>query len=130
MSNLLAFSPSVQLTEMNCGVCGITFAVPESFQKERARDHSIIWYCPNGHPRVYSGKTEAEKLRDQLAEKERLLAVERERAATNFTARMKAESEVRKLKTRAKNGVCPCCKRSFAALKKHIATKHPEFAAK
>ncbi len=32
-----------------------------------------------------------------------------------------------KLKNRIKHGVCPCCKRTFQNIAKHIATKHPGY---
>jgi hypothetical protein len=127
MSNILAFQPSVQLVERTCGECGITFGVPKQFDEERRRNHSLGWFCPNGHNRVYLGKTEAEKLRDQLADKDRQLAYERERASTNFTARVKAEAEARRIKKRVSGGACPCCKRSFTNVARHMKTKHPDF---
>jgi hypothetical protein len=34
-----------------------------------------------------------------------------------------------KLRKRIKNGVCPCCTRSFTNLRRHLQTKHPEYAA-
>lgn len=30
--------------------------------------------------------------------------------------------------TRVKNGVCPCCNRSFQNLKRHMNTKHPNWS--
>ena len=33
-----------------------------------------------------------------------------------------------RLKNRVGKGVCPCCNRSFANLKRHMASQHPEFA--
>lgn len=31
------------------------------------------------------------------------------------------------LETRAANGVCPCCHRTFKQLARHMKTKHPDF---
>lgn len=125
MGALLAFQQTQAV--VNCYNCGITFSVPQDFQLSRRDDHKNF-YCPNGHEQAYLGKSEAEKLREQLAMRDRQLAAESERAATNFRLREKAEAEARKLKKRISGGACPCCKRSFVALAKHIKTKHPEFA--
>jgi hypothetical protein len=32
-----------------------------------------------------------------------------------------------KQKKRVGNGACPCCKRTFSALARHIKTQHPDF---
>lgn len=42
--------------------------------------------------------------------------------------RQAAENERDRLKLRSKNGCCPCCKRNFQNLQRHMRTKHPEFA--
>lgn len=38
-----------------------------------------------------------------------------------------ARGQVTRLKRRAANGVCPCCTRTFADLKRHMANQHPDF---
>ena len=124
---VLNFTPTMAYTDMLCGTCGITFAVPQGFYEGRRLSHAT-WYCPNGHERYYPGKSDVEKLRDELADKERQLVAERERAATNYAAREKAEREAKRLKKRISGGACPCCKRSFVGLARHMKTKHPEFA--
>ena len=47
----------------------------------------------------------------------------REKGAAVARGKLRAQSE------RIKNGVCPCCKRHFTNLERHMHTKHPEFAA-
>lgn len=128
MGNTLTFAIPVTFVEMQCGECGVTFAMTETFRGERKRDHNT-WYCPNGHARHYPNKSEVEILREQLAEKERQLAFERARAATNYAAREKAEKAERKLKKRVSAGVCPCCQRTVSQMARHIKTKHPEYVA-
>lgn len=91
------------------------------------RDDHKGFYCINGHCRAWQGKTEAEKLRERLTAKERELAAE-------VLARMNRDKTIVALKgqvTRTKNrvaaGMCPCCNRSFVALGRHMATKHPDW---
>ena len=45
--------------------CGITWAVPTSFNKNRRDDHKS-YYCPNGHGQYYVKESEAERLKKQL----------------------------------------------------------------
>lgn len=111
----------IALASVACSVCGVEFAMPESYDRRRREDHKTF-YCPNGHLQYYPQKPEAEALREQLAaEQERTLAAEQERDA--------ARLERDRLQRRVKRGVCPCCKRSFMALRRHMATKHPDYPA-
>ena len=51
------------ITEMvwtECGKCGVSFGFSEEYRRRRQSDHRTF-YCPNGHPRCYAGKTESEK---------------------------------------------------------------------
>lgn len=41
--------------------------------------------------------------------------------------RLAAERELKKIQTRVKGGVCPCCNRSFVQLTRHMKTKHPDY---
>jgi hypothetical protein len=110
----------------------------EEFVRERRKDH-LLWYCPNGHSQHYSGKSEAEKLKEQLAEERR----QRERAEQNIaywqdeakeqTEKAKHErnrangykGHATRITRRVKAGVCICCNRTFQDLARHMA-KHPQ----
>jgi len=59
----------VSFGQITCYKCGIIFLVPVQWQAQRLEDHKTF-YCPNGHNQYFSGKDEAQKLRDQ---KRRLL---------------------------------------------------------
>ena len=113
--------------------CGIVFAVPGHWMKKRIEDHTW-WYCPNGHTQHYSGKSETEKLREDLTRQERITQsvsnqrdVERmQRKSTE--RRLSAQKGVTtKIKNRIAHGVCPCCARTFKQLQRHLKSKHPEY---
>ena len=42
--------------------CGIHLAIPDSLYNEAQRNHKKDVYCPLGHPFIYGGETEAQKL--------------------------------------------------------------------
>lgn len=117
-----ALPVTVDMAEMQCGECGIAFAVPETWRAEKKRNGSG-WYCPNGHSRVYR-ESDVQKLQKELdTEKERLrraLARENEERARADAL----EREKKRLVKRSKAGVCPCCNRTFQQLARHMATKH------
>lgn len=106
----------------------------KELRDRRLEDHKA-WYCPNGHAQSYTGKTEAEKLRERLereeARAERLrIQVEHARAETDRQKRKlaAAKGQATKAKNRAAKGVCPHpeCKRSFVDVARHVKTCHPE----
>jgi hypothetical protein len=118
---------------MTCKTCGITYAVPPQWLAERREDHQT-WYCPNGHHWHFPGKSDTEKLRDEL-QRERA-RLDQANAEADYQRKQRAAAErrtsaargqVTKIKNRVAHGVCPCCSRSFSDLRRHMATKHPDY---
>lgn len=114
------------LSETSCCVCGIIFAVPQDWLANK-KNHGNGFYCPNGHSLTF-GKSKVDEL------KEKLEAVERDLRAAKcniLTERQLKEAEAKKRESaeaklrRVSKGVCPCCKRSFSNLQRHMASKHP-----
>lgn len=99
----------------------MSFGIPRRMEDDRRKDGQSF-YCPSGHSNSY-GKGENARLKDELNSARIREQLERDQ-------KLAAERELQKLKERTKNGSCPCCKRSFRNLQRHIATKHPEFAKK
>lgn len=124
----------VELAQISCGCCGGTYAINERFRK-KCHEDGTGWTCPYCKTSWgYFNNNENAQLKKQLAEKE--AAIARERAAHDQTKTELRETEQRRraekgaktrLKRRAAHGVCPCCKRQFSELKKHIAQMHPDF---
>ena len=123
-----------QLTVLSCCNCGVEFALPEDLRQELVKERRRF-YCPNGHGQSYVGKTEAEKLREQLEAEQRRIVRLRAEQDRLVAQRDHAEAQARGYKgamvqarKRSAKGVCPApgCKRSFVDVAKHVATKHPE----
>lgn len=114
--------------------CGLTFAVPKTWEDKRREDHTW-WYCPNGHQQHFSGKTEAEKLqleRDRLAqriaERDDEIRAERERRESVERSLTATRGVITRIKNRVGKGVCPCCNRTFSDLQRHMHTQHPTYS--
>lgn len=111
---------TVKMTDIECGGCGIVFAVPEKWRAEKQRTGDGF-YCPNGCNRIYK-ESDVEKAN-------KALKAERARHATTLARLNEAKSALTKSKKRASAGVCPCCDRTFQQLARHMKCKHPEYAA-
>lgn len=119
-----------------CCTCKTLFLLGEALNKaanERAGD--LSFYCPNGHTMVKAkGQTDLEKMRqerDRLKQNEAYLETrireEKERREAAERSAQAYRASATRVKNRAKNGVCPCCNRTFQNLKNHMKTKHPSY---
>lgn len=124
----------VTLNIHECPVCAIHYAIPVDFDHRKQRDGGS-WYCPAGHSITYA-KSEADKLTEQLAAERRrrqsaeareVHAKDQAQAAEHRARAWKGQTT--RLKNRAAAGVCPCCSRHFENVQRHMASKHPDFAA-
>ena len=80
---------TVKMEEIVCGGCGIEFAVPEVWNRDK-HERGGEWHCPNGCTRVYM-KSRAEKAKEELAE-------ERARHQRTIARLNAAEAEVAEVK--------------------------------
>jgi hypothetical protein len=123
-----------RLVHVRCCRCDVSFGL-EQTSYDHLKRSSQEFHCPYGHKQHFpQGKSEVEKMRDQLdAERRRRERAEQE-SAYQIDARNTAErsaraykGQVTRLRNRAKAGVCPCCNRHFSQLERHMASQHPEF---
>ncbi len=121
------------LVVKRCGECGVSFALPRQLNEENKKT-GADWYCPNGHCRVYR-ETEADRLRKELARKQAWL--DQAKASTRYQREQRERAErqlsatrgvITRIKNRVGKGVCPCCNRSFTDLRRHMDSKHPDYA--
>lgn len=123
---MTTFVNGTEFVVINCGYrgggCGIEFAVTREFY-DHIRSTGAGWHCPNGHGRAFSGPSDASKLRDAEA---RLKATEDQLSAAIRDAETQRQERLR-VQSRISHGVCPCCNRSFKAVREHMASQHPEY---
>ncbi len=103
-----------------CPACGKESCWRESDDQKRIREleQKLKWEAD-----------QAAKLRTDIERKEvRISALKEE---TNMLERSRAALRGVHTRTcnRVKNGVCPCCNRTFSNLAAHMHTKHPDFKA-
>jgi hypothetical protein len=124
----------VQLTQINCGECGGTYAINERYREQQYQKGGT-WTCP--YCKVgwgYSHDNENSRLKGRLAEAEARERAERERKdralseanQLRYSLRSQKASTTR-IRNRVAHDVCPCCTRSFTNLRRHMDTKHPEY---
>jgi hypothetical protein len=131
---LLKFS--IIMSDIECIHCHTTFAVTKEAHDSLRQKGNLFW-CPLCHGNmVYNGGGEVGELKKKLAEAERQREWHKQRAADERLAREQTErrlsaqrSATKRVTNRVKNGVCPCCTRTFANLRDHMKTKHPNFTA-
>ncbi len=109
-----------------CCNCHIPFAMSRSFKDARLKDRKSF-HCPAGHGQYYTGKSEEQKLREELERKQGLLDAERGKAILLKNERDEITKAHKRMRTRVMNGVCPCCNRTFQNLMQHMKTEHADF---
>lgn len=135
MGTHIALKTELDMFVVACCVCEMQFAMTADYEARRREDHAW-WHCPAGHSQHFSGKTDAEKLRERKIELERMLANSRddtrvERMALDAEKRKHAstKAQLTKVKNRAEKGTCLHCRRHFVDVARHVQTKHPEVSA-
>lgn len=118
---------TVKLVEETCCNCGTPFAIESALLAAFKKDHARSFTCPNGHSQHYIGQTEAERERARAVRAEEVAAQNRRLYEGERLESERLRKVQGKLKKRIANGVCPCCHRSFIALKRHMDTKHPDY---
>lgn len=112
-----------------CSECAVLYAIPVRM-REVAVEKGGSWWCPNGHSQSPTGKTLTERLEEERR-RAGLLVAQRDQAEASARAQRAAATRARnerdRIRKRAGAGVCPCCKRTFKQLARHMEAKHPDF---
>lgn len=124
---------SADLSVQVCGSCGGIYAIALRYRQEKI-EQGGYWNCPYCKCSWGYGTSQIDRLKAQLAEKEREVEQERKRkewaqqeARITERRRRALKGQLTKTKKRIGHGVCPCCQRSFENLRRHMTTKHPTY---
>ena len=123
---------STVLEVLDCGACGIPFALPRDFHQKVQRTGEQFC-CPNGDKIIYR-QSENDELKKRLADEKRwrvasdtALQAARDQADAAERRVTAYKGVVTRTKKRVAAGVCPVpgCKRHFADLQRHMESRHP-----
>lgn len=112
----------VTLYVLDCPSCGVVFGITDEYD-DRRRSDGRTFYCPNQHTMSYH-ETDAMRLRKVEA---REIAL-RDQLDASIRDAEEARSLHQRDRQRIANGVCPCCNRSFENVRRHMSSKHPDYA--
>ena len=135
MSLTMEFTGTLVIETCCHETCGMTFAMPDAFHRQKRRDHTN-WYCPRGHSQHYTGESDLEAAkRREAAARSRESAAWAAAGAARDQARAAQRSisalrgHLTRVRNKIANGVCPVpdCRRHFDNVQSHIATQHPDF---
>lgn len=129
---------SVTLSQVECCECHGIFAVSKDWEQQRRRDHKL-WPCPYCRTnQSWPGESDIDRanrlakeandrlIRERAEHDQERSRLREQRDAAN--ARTRAEKGAKtKLKKRIAAGVCPCCRRPFENLLRHMKHQHPDF---
>lgn len=117
-----------------CYTCGVPIYGPDPIRRNCLENKTKEFFCVNGHSQHFLTFTELEKAQRELeAEKRRhemtMAALRSTKQTLDTTSRSRdaLKGYIKSVKERIANGVCPCCKRSFTNLRRHMMSKHPDY---
>lgn len=124
---LTEFTTKGEMVIESCIECNVKFAITKEMYNVRQNDGQSF-FCPNGHSQYYTRKKTLEKEMEALKlSMQSDIAYWRDRARGEEKEVIKYKKNLTRIKNRVKNGVCPCCNRTFVNLNEHMKTKHPKF---
>lgn len=136
MQSGLQFQKTVTMIVEICCNCGIAFGLPSDLREHLMNDPNKWFYCPNGHRQHYC-KSQEQRLREEveakLKETQRILDEKKRQLEDSDHVKAIMQKQLNRATNKLKrvyNGTCPCCKRHFKNLSRHMKTKHPEHAKK
>jgi len=118
-----------------CAQCRSPVYIPNALYTAAKAPPGISFFCSYGHSLHFAqGESKTDKLqrelniaKQMLAMKDDLIKAAQAEAAENARRLSAAKGRITKMHNRAAAGVCPCCNRTFVALARHMAAKHPDF---
>ncbi len=114
--------------------CGHLVYLPTHNLNIYRRNHKRFFCTTCGKGQSFHGKSDIEKLeatlvtvKDQRDTARKNLNQQREKTR-HKTRQLAAQKGVTtRIKNRIGNGVCPCCKRTFTNLARHMKGQHPDY---
>lgn len=119
------FQVEVTLEAVTC-TCGIQFAAPTHLLTQLREKHTTF-YCPRGCRQHFPGESDTERLERELKQAKMRETSQRSRANALSRRNTALKGHHTRLKKRIGNGECPCCRRNFQNLQRHMKSQHPDY---
>ena len=102
--------------------CGINLAVPSGLYSYAKNHKGKAIHCPLGHEFIFNDSFE-----EKLAQERMRHAATRDLLTQEERSHIATRGHLTRARKRAAAGVCPCCKRHFANVQRHVDSQHPDF---
>jgi bacterioferritin-associated ferredoxin len=121
-----------------CHRCGSEIWLPLALFEAARHSSRIVFYCPFGHALIFVSegdseedrlRRECDRLRQQIAMKDGLIAGHKQIADKAIEELIEARKAHARTRRRAAAGVCQCCGRTVRQMALHMKSKHPDFRA-
>jgi hypothetical protein len=124
-----AYPVTTKLYVLECARCGVVYGIPDDLDNRARANRDISFYCPNGHTQHYPGLTAEEKANRRAKEAEARATALRDQLQAAERSKAAIKGHLTRARKRGGAGVCPVegCRRHFAQVERHIASKHPGF---
>jgi DNA-binding transcriptional regulator YiaG len=119
------YCDSIEFVTITCCECRMPFGMSRSFYDAKRKDHKTFT-CPAGHEQHFTGKSEEDKLREEVERKTQMIDAANQRAHRLERQRDDVAKAHKRMRDRIRNGVCPCCNRTFQNLLRHMQTEHSD----
>jgi hypothetical protein len=124
------YAGETTLEVTTCGACGVLFAMPQRLL-ESCREDGDNFFCPNGHSLTFTDYENArlKKERDRLKNRLAFVTARADQTEASLRATKGVVTKQKKKLEKVVAGVCPVdgCHRHFKDVRRHIATKHPDY---
>lgn len=125
--SVYAFEHKLKFNLIDCCKCHAPFMMTADaiYRFKQSKDTFCCPYC--GTTQGWFNDSEVDVLKRKL-DAERRGKELAQRQAKNAINKARAEKAAKtRIKNRIKNGVCPCCNRTFANLHAHMKKQHPDY---
>jgi len=131
---MIDLSITEKAVKINCCKCYTPFLVIDSAYR-RWSEQGEGFYCPYCGTSQHFTVSKVDALKKEISSMKRQLKSTKDsrdywlsRHDEVERRRVAQKAATTRLKNRVKNGVCPCCNRSFQNLAKHMSVKHPNYS--
>lgn len=117
---------TVELVRVNTCCCRVEMGIARDLYNDCKR-YGRRFHCVKCGKSLYFKESETNYLKKQVEALKKDVDREKGRRHVAEQQRNAARKSHQKMRARVRNGVCPCCNRSFENLLRHMRTQHPGY---